>query len=165
MAPGFSAMVVAILALGIGASTAFFSVVDAILLQPLSVDRSGRIVAIQTAWPAKGQVSPRVSGGDFVDLRAAARSFSALAVYTGGQLGVQIRGKARFTRTFRVDPSFFPVLSVPAMSGRLPRPNDADEAHTAVVTSSLALANWNSIEPGGTLDVENRGYTSDWNRE
>ncbi|MBV8833721.1 MAG: ABC transporter permease [Acidobacteriaceae bacterium] len=51
------------------------------------------------------------------------------------------------------------MLSVPALTGRLPSADDADGAQTAVVTSSFALANWNSTEPGGTLDVENRRYT------
>ena len=157
-APGFSALVVAVLALGIGASTAFFSVVDAVLLQPLRVDTGGRLVAIQTAWPEKGRVTPRVSGGDFLDLRSAAHSFSALAVYAGGELGVQIGKTSRFARTFKADPSFFAVLNVPTIAGRLP-PATNDPEQTAVVTRSFALANWGSTEVNGTLNVENRSYT------
>jgi len=89
-APGFSILVITVLAFGIGAATAFFSVVDAILFQPLRSDTAGRIVAIQTSWPRKSEVTPHVSGGDFLDLRSSARCFSALAVYNGGELGVQV---------------------------------------------------------------------------
>ena len=159
-APGFSAIVIAILALGIGTSTAFFSVVDAVLLQPLRIDTAGRIIAFQTAWPAAGHSSPRVSGGDFVDLRSAQHAFSAVAVYAGGELGVQIGGKSRFARTFKADPSFFSVLSIPTVAGRLPNQNDRDAIRTAVVTASFARDNWGSSnEIGKTLNVENKPYT------
>lgn len=158
-APGFSALVIAVLAFGIGTSTAFFSVVDAVLLQPLRIDTAGRIVAIQTAWPEKGQVTPRVSGGDFLDLRSAAHSFSAVAVFAGGELGVQIGKRSRFARTFKADPSFFSVLNVPASAGRLPSVSDDDLAQTAVVTTSFAITNWGSTKVGGTLSVEHRAYT------
>jgi len=158
-APGFSILVITVLAFGIGAATAFFSVVDAILFQPLRSDTAGRIVAIQTAWPRKGQVTPRVSGGDFLDLRSSTRCFSALAVYNGGELGVQIGKGSRFARVFKADPSFFSVLNVPTVAGRLPNAADHDSAQTAVVTTSFAIANWGDTKVGGALSVENRSYT------
>ncbi len=157
-APSFSAVVIIILAFGIGASTAFFSVVDAVLLQPLRIDTAGRIVAIQTAWPEKGRVSPRVSGGDFLDLRSAAHSLAAVSVYSGGELGVQIGTATRFARTFQTDPSFFPVLNIAPSAGTLPGGSNG-RADTAVVTTSFALANWGERKVGGTLRVENRLYT------
>lgn len=156
-APGFSCIVIAILALGIGVSATFFSVVDAVLLQPLKFDTAGRIVAIQTVGPIKGRIDPRISGGDFIDLRSAARCFSAVAIYSGGELGVQIGGRSRFARTFKTDPSFFSVLDIPTIAGRLPSQNNATQ--TAVVTASFARASWGSTETGKTLNVENKPYT------
>jgi putative ABC transport system permease protein len=156
--PGFSLVVIFTMSLGIAASTALFSVVDSVLLQPLAFRDPGSVVAIHTLWQAKGRTSTRITGGDFVDLRSAVHSFSAMALYTGGEIGVRLGDHARFARTFLADPAFFRVLDVKPAMGRLPEERDADR--TAILTTSFALANWgdpaNAI--GQFLTIDNKSY-------
>jgi hypothetical protein len=118
--PGFSVMAILTMALGIAVTTALFSLLYAALLQPLAFPDAGRVVAINTVWTAKGHTSPRITGGDFMDLRAALKSFEAIAVYNGGQIGVRFGDHARFAQTFQVSPEFFRALGVAPALGRLP---------------------------------------------
>jgi len=76
-APGYSAVAVFILALGIGASTAIFSVVYGVLLKPLAYHDSGRLVQVQSQHPEQG-VSV-LSPATFTDLAREAKSFAAIA--------------------------------------------------------------------------------------
>jgi putative ABC transport system permease protein len=156
--PGFSLLAIMTMALGIGATSALFSVVDAVILQPLAFPHPERIVALNTSWPAKDKQIPRLTGGDLVDLRSALHSFSALSFYGGGQMGVRLRDEARFADTFQVDPAFFHALHVTAAAGRLPQ--QADEGHTAVLTKSFASANWGDSAKalGQTVMVDNKPY-------
>jgi putative ABC transport system permease protein len=156
--PGFSLLAIMTMALGIGATSALFSVVDAVILQPLAFPHPERIVALNTSWPAKDKQIPRLTGGDVVDLRSALHSFSALSFYGGGQMGVRLRDEARFADTFQVDPAFFHALHVTAAAGRLPQ--QADEGHTAVLTKSFASANWGDSAKalGQTVMVDNKPY-------
>src|SRR5512138_2050725 len=70
--PGFAAIAIATLAIGIAANTAIFSVVNGVLLKPLTFPNAERIVAVNTEWPDRGRQTQRVTGGDYVDLRAQA---------------------------------------------------------------------------------------------
>lgn len=69
---GFTAAATVALALGIGANTAMFSVVDGVLLRALPYPNGGRIVAINTSWPQKAKTISRVTGPDIVDVRSGA---------------------------------------------------------------------------------------------
>jgi hypothetical protein len=69
--PVFVAIAVLTLGLGIGANTAIFSVVNAVLLEPLAFREPGRIVAVQTLWTKENRPG-NVSGGDYPDLVVAA---------------------------------------------------------------------------------------------
>lgn len=157
-ARGFSFLVVLTMSLGIGTATALFSVVDAVLLQPLAFADAGRVVTVHTFWPAKNRATPRLTGGDFVDLRSGLHSFSALSLYTGGNLGVRVGDHASFAWTFLADPTFFRVLAVAPTLGRLPGVKDADQ--TAVLTTSFARANWGNPANalGQSVVVENKPY-------
>src|SRR5579884_325589 len=156
--PGFSLLVVLTMAVGIAAATALFSVVDAVLLQPLPFHDSGRVVALHTAWPAKDRVAPRVTGGDFMDLRSGLHSFTALALYYGGEVGVRLASHAQFARTFWADPNFFHVLDVTPAMGRLPQQQDAGQA--AILTVSFARTNWGDAARalGQVVNVDNKPY-------
>ncbi len=73
--PGFAAIAIVTLALGIGATTAMFSVVDGVLLKPLRYRDADRIVALSTLFTDRGRAIPRITGGDYLDLRADRNTF------------------------------------------------------------------------------------------
>src|SRR3954468_6196807 len=80
--PGFTLAAVLALALGIGANSAIFSAVDAILLRPLPLPQSEQLVAVQ-GWDARRSTPTNsVSRPDFADLRAQTRTLSGLAAWT-----------------------------------------------------------------------------------
>ena len=108
--PGFALLSIVTLALGIGVSTAVFSVVNGVLLQPLQFPQADRIVSLNTQTAGRPTSSPRVTGGDLVDLQAANKVFDAVSVYYGGEIGVQLRDRAEFTGIWWVNPEFFRIV-------------------------------------------------------
>ena len=159
-APTFTLMAIVPLALGLGISTAFFTIVDSVLLEPLSFPDAGRIMALRTAWPAKGTTIRRVTGGDFQDVRSAARSFLNLAFYEAdGEGAVRIGADPRFVHTVGVSPAFFSVLKTPVVAGRLPGDSDAEQ--TAIVSESFAYSAWGNPARalGKIVGVDNKSYS------
>src|SRR5215467_15398908 len=86
--PGFTIVALCTLAIGIGATTAMFTVVDGVLLKPLRYRDADRIVALSTVFTSRGRAIPRLTGGDFVDIRADRSTFESIASYHGGEVGV-----------------------------------------------------------------------------
>src|ERR1700728_274545 len=103
--PGFALLSIVTLALGIGISTAVFSVVNGVLLRPLQFPQADRIVSINTRTPDYPNGS-KITGGDFLDVRARNKVFDAISVYSGGAMGVQLQDHAEFTGIFWVNPEF-----------------------------------------------------------
>ena len=103
----FTAVVVFTLALGIGASTAIFTVVNSVLLSPLRYPDPDRIVSVVTKWKSTGRITPRLTGGDLLDIREQAGIFSAFSSYFGGEVGVQVAGRGDFAGAFWVIPVSF----------------------------------------------------------
>ncbi|HKY05417.1 MAG TPA: ABC transporter permease, partial [Blastocatellia bacterium] len=82
--PGFAALAVVTLALGVGANTAIFSVVNAVLLRPLAFKDPARLVAIESINPSSGkEQTSGVSPADFWDWTAQSQFFESLATYSG----------------------------------------------------------------------------------
>ena len=81
--PGFTILSVAILALGIGANTAIFSVVNGVILRPLAYPDPGRLVSISAAWKG-GSNYGQVSGPDFLDYQSQSSAFESMAAYEDG---------------------------------------------------------------------------------
>ena len=117
--PGFAATAILTVALGIGATTAIFSVVNAVVLTPLPYREPGRIVALQTLWKDTGRRGNSTSGPDFHDWVAQSRAFEALAYYAGGETSVVAQGAADYASVHWVTPGFFHALGVDAQLGRL----------------------------------------------
>src|SRR5580700_9777874 len=148
--PGFALLAIVTLALGIGISTAVFSVVNGVLLQPLQFPQPDRIVRLNTRTTDYPNGS-KMTGGDFVDLRAQNQVFDAISVYSGGEMGVQLRDRAEFTGIFRVNPEFFTIF------GQQPA---AFTDTSAVVGEAFAARNFGDSQRalGQSIRVENRVY-------
>jgi predicted permease len=114
-APGFTLVAVATLALGIGATSAIFSVVHAVLLSPLPFPEADRLVQVAQTWEGHPVVhSPQ----NFLDVAAQSTSFSGLAALDSS--GFTLTGQGAPTRLdgAEVSASFFDVLRVPPLLGR-----------------------------------------------
>jgi putative ABC transport system permease protein len=137
--PVFLAVSVLTLALGIGANTAIFSVVKAVLLEPLAYHEPDRIVAVQTLW-TKTNRPGNVSGGDYIDLVAEPSPFAAASRYNGGELPVETGGRAEFVAAYGVDAGFTNVFQLQPVAGRLITPEEfRTKANVAMVSEGLAL--------------------------
>lgn len=152
--PAFALTAVFTLALGIGANTAIFTVVQSLLLSPLPYPDADRIVALNTAWTQRNHVIPRMTGPDLVDIRDQSKSLQAISPYFGGELGVQVGDHATFTGVGAVTAGFAQVFAVAPEAGRWF--TDAEAKHSAVVNSSFARDNFGSPEAavGKTIAVE-----------
>jgi putative ABC transport system permease protein len=116
--PGFTAVVLLTLGLGIGGSTAIFSVVNGVLLRPLPYPEPDRIVSILTSRP--GDVSDSAHApADYLDLQRQNRSFSTMAGYRGDVIDITAAGAEPLRLDgVHVTNTFFDVLGVPAALGR-----------------------------------------------
>jgi hypothetical protein len=120
--PGFATVAILTLALGIGANTAIYSVLDSLLLRPLPYPESDRLVHIAETLDSGRPNS--VSGGAFLDWRTHATQFDAIALT--GQVAYNLRGVTTTERLsgLEVSHEFFRVLRVPMLHGRGFRPEE-----------------------------------------
>jgi predicted permease len=114
--PGFTAVAVLTLALGIGANTALFSVVNGVLLSPLPYAYSDQVVAAANWFPGYGEGS--ISYPDFLDWVRLNHTFSSLAAYRPAGFNVTGQGDAERVSAMEISASFFPLLSVNPILGR-----------------------------------------------
>jgi len=136
--PGFAAVTVGLLALGIGANTAIFSVVHAVLLKPLPFPQPDRIVAIphtppQDIFPGRRTFS--VSPANYYDWKAQSDVFAAMSIYAGGTMTVTGLGQPESMSTAFVSSEFFDVLGARPLAGRLLAKGDDDENRPVAVLS------------------------------
>jgi putative ABC transport system permease protein len=118
--PGFAATAILTLALGIGATTAIFSVVNAVVLRPMPFDAPDRVVVVTNLNLKSGNRNTTISGPDFFDWRAQARSFEVLSYFTGaGETSVTVNNASDYTAVARVAPGYFTVFGATAQVGRL----------------------------------------------
>jgi len=108
---GLTCTAVLVMALGIGANSAVFSVVNAVLLKPLGYQHPDRIVSLSSAWKQKGDQGP-VSAPDFQDWHDQSDTFATLAYYTDFDVAVQPGPSAEYAHVARVGPEFFAVFGI-----------------------------------------------------
>jgi putative ABC transport system permease protein len=122
--PGFAAITLATLALGIGLNTAVFSVVSAILLRPLPIPESARLVRLFELSPPPEREPGDVSSTNFLDWQAQTRTLDALALIGGRPLTLTGSGDAELIQAMTVSPDFVRVMSARPALGRLFTPAD-----------------------------------------
>ncbi len=132
-APGFTVAAVIVLALGIGANSAIFSVVDAVLLRPLPYHQPGEIVVLWELSPSR--INNRVSPLNFADWHDQNAVFTATAAISGGPRTVAGPGGAERLPGQAVTSEFFSLLDVPPIAGRTFRASDARANPDCVVIS------------------------------
>src|SRR5712691_11266168 len=120
--PSFAVAVVSVLALGIGATTAIFSIVNAVLLRPLPFEEPERLVRIFTRTPGPGGRLFELSPGKFYDWQRDAQSFEGMAMYPCcglREFALTGRGTARTVRVTAVSAGFFELVRARPALGRV----------------------------------------------
>jgi len=161
--PSFALTAILTLALGIGAATAIFSVVNAVLFRPLPFKDADRIVAVTNWWTKTATRGVNVSWQDFRDWKAQSQSFQAMAYYAGGETSVTLKDGANYARVYRVTPGFFEVLGARAAVGRLLNPEEetAGGPLGVVITDAFWRQQFNgdSGAVGATVKFGDRIFT------
>ena len=162
-APGFTAVVVLTLALGIGANAAIFSVVHAILLRPLPYEQPDRLVSVSEDNAKAGVTGGGVSWPSFLALEEKHEIFSAVTGLAGHALTLTGRGEPSDVSTIAVTPGFFSVFWTKPLLGRALTDEDGQRgaAPTAVLSESLWRDRFgaNPHIAGTRVTLDQRAYT------
>ncbi|MGH9735676.1 MAG: ABC transporter permease [Candidatus Acidiferrales bacterium] len=160
--PGFAMIAILTLALGIGANTALFSVVNGVLLNPLPYPHPDQVVTVASTFPGFGEGS--VSYLDYLDWERDNHSFTSLAAYKGFQSFNLIgRGKPERIAATEVTWNFFPTLGVSPIVGRnFTKAEDQLNGPPAVILSAGLWKSKFASSPdivGTTLNLDGNDYT------
>lgn len=136
--PGFAALVILTLGLGIGANTAMFSVVDAVLLRPLPFRDSDRLLQLYETESAEGHFP--LTGQDYLDWRSQNRTFEDLALYSYQQsMNASGSGEPERVHVVETQANFFTMLGVPPARGRAFVEGEDQAGHNRVVLLSYGF--------------------------
>jgi putative ABC transport system permease protein len=159
--PGFAAVTILTLALGIGANTAIFSVVNAVLLRPLPFRDPGRLVQLWETEAAPGYYE--LTGGDYLDWQAQSQSLEGTSLYCyWPSFNASGAGEPEQARVLKTQANFFPVLGVAPLFGRtFQRGEDqAGQDHVAVLSYGFWERHFGGKEAvGQSLELNNERYT------
>ena len=137
--PGFTAVAVIPLALGIGANTAIFSVVNGTLLRPLPYKDPRQLVEIFSTNQIRHSNQMAISAADFSTIQRYARSFAQIALFNYSALNLTGQGEPAQLSALQVSPEFFPVLGVRPALGRWFLPEEGKPGRSQVVILAHAL--------------------------
>ncbi len=131
--PGFTLMAVPTLALGIGATTAIFSVVYATLFEPLPYPKPQQLVMV---WSQVKGTRNSVSAGDFLEWKRRSTSFQFLEAWTGGTYYVGTSDRPEQVQAALMTPGFFRMTGSPMLLGRdfLPEEGEVGKEHVVIMT-------------------------------
>jgi putative ABC transport system permease protein len=134
--PSFAIVAVLTLALGIGATTAIFSVVDAVLLRPLAMEEPSRIMFLQEHWQ---DIFPGLSVGNFVDLRNQSTSFSELCASNSASFNLETGGLPERVDGEIATANYFATFGIAPLAGRAFTPEEDKPGQAPVVVISERL--------------------------
>jgi putative ABC transport system permease protein len=161
--PGFTAVAILTLALGIGANTAIFSVVYAVLLKPLPFANPEQLVSVFEARPQEGIATTGTSYPNFEEWREQNNVFSELAGNQAHDLTLTGHGEPSTVSTAVVTAELFSLLEAKPLAGRTFFPEDGKEGAPPVVILSENL--WRSVlgaDPkivGSSINLDKRAFT------
>jgi putative ABC transport system permease protein len=166
--PGFTAAAIVTLALGIGATSTIFTVVNGVLLRPLPYEAGDRLANIWNDLGEGAQSLPAVSPLDFRDYQQRSRAFEEFAAASGpGVIGLQGNltgsGEPERVNLSTVTANFFPLLGVEPAFGRNFQPDEEapNGPHVALISHSLWQRRYGADRNlvGKTLQIDGIGYT------
>jgi putative ABC transport system permease protein len=163
--PSFTAIAVLTLALGIGATTAIFSLVNAVLIRSLPYGDPERLVYIWTPFSRFAQIPPDAMGptnADFFDIQSHAQSFSSAAFFSPGSFNLGVHGSTDRVGGVRVTGTFFSTLESQPELGRTITPDDdsPDRAKVAVIGHALWESKFGGDPAilGQSLEIDGKTY-------
>jgi len=160
--PGFTAVAVLTLALGIGANTAIFSVVDAVVLRPLPYKDPDRLVMVKERIPLVTPEPIPVCAPDVVQFQRQNQVFESLAAFRGGQFDLSGESEPERITAERVNASLFSLLGVQPLVGRAFTADEDQPGHSLAI---LSYALWkrrfgaNPDAVGRTVRLDRQAYT------
>ncbi len=164
--PGFTTVAVLVLALGIGANTAIFSVVNAVLLRPLPFGDPARLVHVWHIPPPKsfpGMTRFSVSAANYLDWKKQNSVFTDMAIFSGASMNLTGGDKPEYVQAAAVSSSFFSVLGVEPLLGRtfLPGEDAVGKNHEVVLTYGFWQSKFGSDRSivNRTITLNNEPYT------
>ncbi len=137
--PGFTSIVILTLATGIGANTAVFSVVNAILLQSLPYKEADRLVVVSESWPARNLPHIGVDPDTFADWQEQNQVFSDMAAFVNGEVTLTGDSEPEKVASQSVTPNLFALLGAGVMLGRTFIPDDIKPGQSRFVLISHGL--------------------------
>jgi putative ABC transport system permease protein len=138
-APGFSTVAILTLALGLGATTAIFSIVNTIVLRPLPYKDSERLAMVWTRSPMFPDFNLGESKSDFDDIKSQAQAFEAMSMYRTSGMTLSGNGEPERVEAVQVTPGFLDMFGVRPEMGRDIEPDDEQGASGSVVLLSQSV--------------------------
>jgi len=154
--PGFALAAVVTLALGVGANTAIFSLISAVLLRPLPFKDPDRLVLVWERRASSGDANIPISAHEFMSWREQNRVFERAAIYVGGGYNLSGAGEPETVDALNVSADYFSVLGVPPALGRafLPQEDQAGGGRVVVLSQGLWRRRF-----GGDPEIVGRAIT------
>jgi putative ABC transport system permease protein len=161
--PAFAGVAVLALGLGIGANTAIFSVVNAVLLRPLPFEQSDRLVMVWEKRLQLGRIRNTVSPPDFIDWRAQNQVFEDMAAYAGQGFNLGSTAEPERIQGAGVSPGLFSVLRAQPRIGRVfeSEEDKPSSDRVAIISSGLWQRSFASDANivGKTITLNDRAYS------
>jgi len=159
--PGFTAIAVLTLALGIGANTALFSVVNGVLLNPLPFPSPDELVAVYTKSPTFQESS--ISYPNFLDWQKDTQSFASLCAFRSDDFNMTGAGEPERVHTHMISAEFFTALGMQPLLGRAFRPEEdkAGAGPVAILSDGLWNRKFGSAQDvlGKNITLNGKAYT------
>jgi len=161
--PGFTLIAVITLSLGIGANTAIFSVIDALMLRPLPFREPDNLFQVWETDVKRGYNEMDASYPNFADWRDQNQVFEQIAIYSGGTYNLAGAAEPERIQGAIVSPAFFPLLGVKPALGRvfLPEEDHPNKVFSVVMSERLWRRRFNSDPQiiGRTISLDTESFT------
>ncbi len=159
--PAFTVVTILTLALGIGANSAIFTLVNAVLLRPIGYHDPERLMVIYEVIPQSGVPRFEVSPTDYIDLTAYQTSFSSIGAYRTRSVELSGIGEPEQIAAAEITASVLPILGVNPAQGRVFLPDeDQRPTQVAVISASLRARHFANRDPlGERLILDRQPYT------